>query len=116
MNGTCLAILRRLSPLLLAAACGWSVRAEPVGRAGAPQDPSSPVVDGAQGASTREDREAQALYVSHCGRCHEPFPPSHATAEAWPGLVGKYGPRARLFGSERQRVLRWLQARTGRSS
>ena len=36
--------------------------------------------------------------------------PRHATPAQWPGLVRTYGPRAGLFGEDRARVTRWLQA------
>jgi hypothetical protein len=56
------------------------------------------------------DDGARAIYLQRCSQCHEPFSPRHASPAEWPGLVRKYGPRAGLFGDERGRVLRWLQA------
>src|SRR5437773_1006607 len=67
-------------------ACSWSVPADP-GKNAALRGRPAPVDDG-----------ARTLYVQHCSRCHEPFSPSHATAEEWPSLVRRYGPRAGLFG------------------
>jgi len=104
--------MRRVRCLLLllpaAAACGWSVRVEPA---------RPPRAVGAAPAADRipvgGDPEARALYLDRCGRCHDPFPPSHAPAKAWPRLVAKYGPRAQLFGDERARVLAWLKTQAG---
>ena len=56
------------------------------------------------------DDGTRAVYMQRCGQCHEPFSPRHASAAEWPGYVRKYGPRAGLFGEERDRVVRWLMA------
>jgi len=111
------------------AACSWSVPADPglvaqcrpckPGRgrlgsvpatsaapAGAPASPRP----AASPPSPRADDGARAIYVQHCSRCHAPFSPTHATAAEWPVFVRKYGPRAGLFGADRERVLAWLQA------
>lgn len=100
--------LRRLLLLLPTAACAWSVQVEPLKAAGpSPAAAASPAPGETLGGG---DPEARALYVSHCGRCHDPFPPTHAPAKAWPRLVAKYGPRAQLFGEDRARVLLWLRS------
>jgi hypothetical protein len=52
----------------------------------------------------------RAVYLSRCGRCHEPHDPTEAFAGEWPGILRRMAPRAGLFGPERDRVLRWLQA------
>jgi hypothetical protein len=62
--------------------------------------------------SPDDDPGARTLYLDRCSRCHEPFPPGHATPAQWPTYVRKYGPRAGLFGEDRERVLRWLQAQS----
>lgn len=99
-----------------ASACSWAVPAEPglntQLRGGADwvlaeADPiRSPDVDRA--AAT--DVGARTLYIRKCSQCHEPFAPTDLPAAAWPAAVAKYGPRAGLFGAERQRVLDWLMA------
>ncbi len=111
-------LLSRAAALLLGLAvvgCSWSVPADPGenarlrGSAGesAPA-PRAPEREAA--VATREDEGARALYLERCGRCHAPFPPTHAPASAWPSLVRHYGPRAGLFGEDQERVTRWLQA------
>jgi hypothetical protein len=100
----------------LAAACAWSVPADPgvnsARRGGPPRAAAPTPEDGAPALrAAAPDDGARTTYLTRCGRCHEPFPPSHATASEWPRLVRKYGPRAGLFGAERERVLRWLRAR-----
>ncbi len=112
----------------LAGACSWSVPAdpgenarlradrvaeEPVSAAAAPyagtEGPAAP------GTSTTDaDPGARDVYLRRCGQCHAPFPPSHASAARWPSLVRHYGPRAGLFGAERERVIRWLEANASR--
>jgi hypothetical protein len=97
------------------------LRREPVPSETAP--PSAASVAGAAAAappatpratssppSPRNDAGARTIYTEHCSRCHAAFPPTHATAAEWPVFVRKYGPRAGLFGSDRDRVLAWLQA------
>ena len=94
------------------AACSWTVPADPGrnsrlrSRAGASFQPVSAAAPGAPYV----DESAGAVYVARCSRCHEPFSPSRFSAAEWPALVQRYGPRAGLFGSERARVLAWLQA------
>jgi len=105
--------LPRLLLLLPAAACGWSVRVEPPKATTGGPPRVAPAEPGASWGSVAGDPEARALYLNHCGRCHEPFLPSHAPADAWPRLVGKYGPRAQLFGKERARVVQWLKLQAG---
>ena len=104
---------------LASAACAWSVPADPGKNAALRARPDSV----SAGRSTRgefaprqdrgevptRDSTARAIYLERCSKCHEPFPPSHASADEWPALVRKYGPRAGLFGGEREGVLRWLQ-------
>ncbi len=110
-------------PLLAAAAllagCAWSVPADPGqnarlrGRSFA-EEPLPPVGPGealpARVVGPSSDDGARALYASRCGSCHAPFSPRFATADEWPAHVRKYGPRAGLFGADRERVLRWLVA------
>ena len=104
------------SAAALLAACAWSVPADPglvvecrpcgpgpCGRVPA-ATPGAPV------GRVAADDGARAIYLDRCSRCHEAFPPSHATPAQWPIFVRKYGPRAGLFGEERERVIRWLQA------
>jgi hypothetical protein len=101
---------------VLPAACSWGVPADP-GRNASERSgpPASPATDGAAAAGAPRapaaDEGARALYLDRCGRCHAPFPPEHASAAAWPALVRRYGPRAGLFGAERERVLAWLVER-----
>ena len=113
------AALSALSASLLAAslvACAWSVPADPGENArlrgrSVVEEPLPPLSPGTALPSrvvAGADDGAASLYASRCGRCHAPFSPRYATAEEWPGHVRKYGPRAGLFGEERERVLRWL--------
>jgi len=111
------------------AACAWSVPADPglvaecrpcrpgcsssrdaAPAIGAPPVPLATPAKGAPPPSRRGDDGARTLYVAHCSRCHAAFPPTHASAAEWPVFVRKYGPRAGLFGADRERVLAWLQA------
>ena len=106
---------------LLLSACSWSVPADPGLNAKLHAKPSSSAgaippgtVPGATVASSpaSDDAIARGLYLNHCSRCHEPIPPEALAAGDWPRYVRRYGPRAGLFGAERARVLRWLQANT----
>lgn len=104
------------------AACSWSVPADPGENARLRSRPSGagpaalPHPSAASGpgvvalGSDASDDGARAIYLTRCSRCHEPFSPRHARAGDWPALVRKYGPRAGLFGEERDRVTRWLVA------
>ena len=95
------------------AACTWSVPADPglnVRERGTVVAPAAPTARTASVTPSVADDGARALYERKCGQCHAPFSPRHATAAQWPGLVRDYGPRAGLFGDERARVLRYLQA------
>jgi len=99
----------------LLAACSWSVPADPgenARRAGVglavPASATSAVGPAAAGADV--DPAAGALYASRCAQCHELVHPASFSAAEWPTYVDRYGPRAGLFGSERARVLHWLQA------
>lgn len=124
-RGRALAAVALVLPLALAAsACSWSVPADPgenvrLRSRGADADPaalSNPPDGSLRPASVRaiggdaSDDGARTIYLTRCGRCHEPFSPRRASAGEWPGIVRKMGPRAGLFGEERDRVLRWLQA------
>ena len=107
---------------VLSSACAWSVPANPGlnarerGRveeadlsgapAGGPATPAPAAGIGGGG----NDAATRALYLAKCGQCHAPWSPRHATAAEWPSLVRKYGPRAGLFGEDRERVVRYLQA------
>lgn len=103
-----------LAGALLLAACSWSVPANP-GRNVALRDPDTSwtttqvSLEGADGTAT-DDAEAARMYVTRCGKCHVPFPPTQVPAARWPFFVAKYGPRAGLFGEDRERVLVWLMA------
>jgi hypothetical protein len=110
-----------LSAALSLAACAWSVPADPGMNASIRRSTSVPdaqptglssstsVRSTARGAGPLDDG-ARDIYLRRCSQCHEPFSPRHATANEWPALVRKYGPRAGLFGEERERVVRYLQA------
>jgi mono/diheme cytochrome c family protein len=100
-----------LGLVVATSACAWSVPADP-GRNTALRSRTEieAVTALTDEASAANDPATEALYVQHCGRCHAPLPPTHATAGQWPMYVQRYGPRAGLFGIERKRVLRWLQA------
>ena len=104
-----------LAASALLAACAWSVPADPGAnarlRSGSASDRAAPSADRAGRAASRAaDDGARSIYMNRCSKCHEPFAPSHASPGEWPALVRRYGPRAGLFGDERERVLRWLQA------
>jgi hypothetical protein len=100
------------------AACAWSVPADP-GLNGARRSPEAYMATAPSGGGARgevlagpgtDDPVARSLYVRHCGRCHQLHAPSHLSSEAWPGMVRSMGPRAGLFGANRERVTRWLVA------
>lgn len=105
-------------PLLLVAACAWSVPASPGLNARlrtprtelVPAGASSTVAAPRAASAAAHDPATEALYRNRCGQCHAPFEPTAFSAAEWPIYVHKYGPRAGLFGAERERVLRWLQA------
>ncbi len=106
-----------LALLVLAlAACAWSVPADPglnaAERADAAAAPAAaePAVTSSRAPAAADDPEARAIYLQRCSRCHEPFSPTHLSAAQWPIYVARYAPRAGLYGAERERVLRWLQA------
>ena len=95
----------------------WSVPADPGENARLRTRPTTPVapagevsMGGSGGASAAGDSQASALYYTRCAQCHEAFPPQSFSAGEWPLYVDRYGPRAGLYGAERARVLRWLQA------
>ena len=100
-------------PLILGcvAACSWSVPADP-GENARFRRGTRDAESGTTWPSGPADEGARTVYVTKCGQCHEPFAPSHATAAQWPHYVRKYGPRAGLFGAERERVLEWLQSQS----
>ena len=105
---------------LLLSACAWSVPADPGLNAKLHGTPpaagaAGPLAAAASGADTvtaaaAHDAAARSLYLNHCSRCHEPIAPGAVAASDWPRYVRRYGPRAGLFGADRTRVLRWLQA------
>ena len=109
-----LSLLALAGLILSLAACAWAVPADPGLNAQMRSRSAPPAGPAASGASRAalpaEDDGAGAIYRERCSKCHEPFPPTHASAGEWPVFVRKYGPRAGLFGEERERVLRWLQA------
>ncbi len=100
-------------------ACSWSVPADPglnaKRRSRTPSStdagPSARATSSAPRPPAAGDAEAGSIYYTKCSQCHEAFSPKHATASQWPAFVRKYGPRAGLFGPERDRVLAWLKAR-----
>jgi mono/diheme cytochrome c family protein len=97
---------------LAAAACGWSVPADPGenARQRTRQSPAlAPSPQATVAAPRPADAATQALYAQKCGACHAPFSPAYASASEWPTFVRRYGPRAGLFGADRARVLAWLQ-------
>ena len=103
---------------LALAACSWSVAADPahrdaVPRKRAPIESSQSPASAAPPAEPRQqtaDEGVGAIYAQRCAACHELFPRTYATAGEWTVFVARYAPRAGLFGQERERVLRWLQA------
>ena len=108
------AALGLVAAAALVAACSWSVPANP-GRNASLRAPSTTWTLASSSGSPRpgeadQDADAARLYVSHCGRCHAPFPPTQVPAARWPFFVAMYAPRAGLFGTERERVLAWLMA------
>ncbi|MFO0931791.1 MAG: hypothetical protein U1E39_03680 [Planctomycetota bacterium] len=108
-----LPVAAALALLPVLAACAWSVPADPgrnVRERGTPAAPAAPTARTASVATAVPDDGTRALYERKCGQCHAPFSPRHATPAQWPGLVRHYGPRAGLFGEDRARVLRYLQA------
>lgn len=115
--------LRARSPLslawvLLLAACSWSVPSDPGERAHrmAPamlEGDVTPRADPGSVPSATLDPGAGRLYAQRCAQCHDLVSPRAHPPGAWPALVDRYGPRAGLFGTDRQRVLRWLQAQAG---
>jgi hypothetical protein len=116
------AALAALAAALLVAACSWGVPADPGVWAQRTMPPASAAPSGfatagspgGPGATADADPGARSVYLQKCGQCHVPFSPTHASPARWPSLVRHYGPRAGLFGAERERVVRWLQANAGR--
>ncbi|MHC5010963.1 MAG: hypothetical protein ACYTG6_08445 [Planctomycetota bacterium] len=102
------------SAILVITACSWSVPANPGRNARLrSRDTGTDQVRTHAVSSATEamnDAGAAEIYNRRCGTCHEPYPPTQVPAAQWPFFVNKYGPRAGLFGEERTRVLRWLQA------
>jgi hypothetical protein len=62
-------------------------------------------------ASLERGRE---LYVARCSGCHPLHPPATQPAARWAALVDEMAPRARLSAAERDLVLRYLTAASGR--
>lgn len=96
-------------------ACAWSVPADPGALSRLRGTSWAPATVGAQTQTVASDAAAvdngaQGLYLNHCSRCHAPFAPDTVSAGDWPRYVQRYAPRAGLFGEDRARVLRWLQA------
>ena len=101
---------------LALAACSWSVPADP-GLNSRLRSRFVPTAEGgargtvqADGYTDAGDPGASALHYEHCSRCHAPFAPTYVTAGEWPRYVRRYAPRAGLYGNDRDRVLKWLQA------
>ena len=106
-------ILGAVPCLLMMACSGFSVPADPGLRAkmyGSASDGAAAPVAATATRTAVADEGARTLYLNHCGTCHEPFDPRSMAAGDWPRFVRKYGPRAGLFGTNRARVLAWLQA------
>ena len=106
-----------LLPLALSlSACQWApapVPADPGLNAqlrGRSEDALVPTSAG-RAAYPDDDPGAGQLYAQHCARCHDLIAPATIRAVEWPRYVRRYGPRAGLYGADRARVLRWLQAR-----
>jgi cytochrome c5 len=113
-----LAGLLALAALPVATAC-WSVPADPGANARLRSRAHAPgaAVAGAPAAAAGEgavDAGAAGVYYTRCAQCHEAYPPGAFSAGEWPLYVDRYGPRAGLYGGERARVLRWLQANAAR--
>ncbi len=94
------------------AACTWSVPADPGlnARLRSRPRPVEAAFAPSEGEVASDDGETRGLFLSRCGRCHEPPSPRAASREEWRGILAKMGPRAGVFGEERERVLRWLEA------
>jgi len=96
-------------------ACAWSVPADPGALSRLRGTSWAPATAGAQTQTVAwddaaVDTGARELYLNHCSRCHAPFAPNTVSAGDWPRYVQRYAPRAGLWGEDRKRVLRWLQA------
>jgi cytochrome c5 len=61
----------------------------------------------ATAASLERGRE---LYVARCSGCHPLHPPGTQPAARWAQVLDKMAPRAKLSGTERELVLRYLTA------
>lgn len=111
------ALLAFLAPVLCVSACRWSVPADPGENARLRSRPAQATA-GLEPASTAPgeaaDPAAATLYYARCSQCHAAFPPGTFPAGEWPGIVERYGPRAGLFGAERQRVVAWLRTHARR--
>jgi hypothetical protein len=46
--------------------------------------------------------------MAKCTLCHDPIQPAEHAASQWPGLVDKYGVRARLKPEEKADILAYV--------
>jgi cytochrome c5 len=101
-----------LAVLLTAAGLGCGASAIP-----RPTDSHVSRVQAEWPGTTRQSLErGRDLYVARCSGCHSLFAPAAYPAARWRELLGKMGPRARLSREERELVLHYLIAVSGRDA
>ena len=59
-------------------------------------------------AATNDLERGLVYYRTSCNRCHALYMPRSFTMAEWPGLVKRYGPRARLTNKQRDLVIDYL--------
>jgi cytochrome c5 len=95
--------LAALLALLLAASCGSAIPH--------PTDAHLARARSRWPDTTRASLErGRELYVARCSGCHPLHAPSSHSSAIWAAMVDQMAPRARLKGSERELVLRYLTA------
>ena len=61
-------------------------------------------------AATTDMERGAVYYRTSCNRCHALYMPRSFGRTEWPGLVSRYGSRARLTKDQRELVIDYLVA------
>jgi hypothetical protein len=93
--------------LLLLAACGAALVH--------PGPADAALAAGRWPGTTVPDLErARELYVARCSRCHALHVPEQYPAAAWPQLIARMAPKAKLSVEERSEITRFLVTTSAR--